>query len=105
MATLLRVRLGTASPSAPTRSAEGTGSTVTAANLATVNNWIRSKAHASVYGVIEMADLLMTARDSNVRKAPGYTSDGVHPTAMVHQTVMAPALVSYLNTYKASVDW
>ncbi|AGL13674.1 hypothetical protein L083_0164 [Actinoplanes sp. N902-109] len=52
-----------------------------------------------------MADLLMTARDSNVRKAPGYTSDGVHPTAMVHQTVMAPALVSYLNTYKASVDW
>lgn len=41
-----------------------------------LNNMIRES--ISVGGVFDMADVVETARDSGIWKAPGYTSDGLH---------------------------
>lgn len=61
--------------------------TVTAneANRVAMNNWIRTKP-ANVYGVIEVADVLETSRNSGIWKADGtagnkLTTDGIHPNA------------------------
>lgn len=47
-------------------------------------------------GVIEVADAVESARNSGKWKAPGYTSDGVHPDATA-STAMAAAVATFID--------
>jgi hypothetical protein len=53
------------------------GTNFTTANLQLINDWIRT-CPAPLAGVIDFADMLMSARNSN-RWKTGYTEDGIHP--------------------------
>lgn len=58
------------------------------ANRVTLNNSIRQS--VGVSGVFELADVVESARDSGLWKAPGYTADGLHETQL--------AYISYSNS-------
>lgn len=79
-------------------------STITPANLAALNGWMRSLP-PNVYGVIDVASQVSTNQDSGIWKAPSFTADGTHPTATVHQGVLSAYVASYLSGYTTSSDW
>lgn len=97
----------TSTDSFATTTNQTAASPMTTAILADVNDWIRLL-QPNVYGVIEQADAVMSARNSGLWKVDGtankYTSDGTHPNNAGH-TLTAAVLTSYVNAYKASSDW
>ena len=88
--------------------ATGSGGTVLPATLAAVNDWIRTKP-TNVYDVYDFADLVMSARNSGLWAVDGtankYTPDGTHPGPFTYQSVLTPALTTYITTYKASAAY
>lgn len=79
----LKVWQGTITPvttSTDSWATTGNQTVLKQATFAGVNNYIRS-APSPLTGYIEIADTVMTARDSGIWKAPSWTSDGIHPLA------------------------
>jgi lysophospholipase L1-like esterase len=66
--------------------------TATATNgvRVSVNDWLRSKP-AGITGILEVADLAETARNSGIWKA-GFTADGTHPNVTGHAALAAVPL-------------
>lgn len=72
-----------------------TGNQTTAAsnaNRVTLNNSIRQS--TAIAGVMEIADVEESARDSGIWKAPGYTTDGLHETQLACAVVVSSGAVS-----------
>ncbi|MDB5160467.1 MAG: hydrolase family protein [Candidatus Saccharibacteria bacterium] len=76
---------------------------ISAANLSSINTWLRGLP-AGIYACYDIATLVSTSQDSGIWKA-GYTADGIHPNASTHQTILAPALATYVSNYKSSGSW
>jgi lysophospholipase L1-like esterase len=77
-----------------------------------VNDWVRGGAKVDgsgvavfdgsgspsplLTGVLELADLYETARNSGKWKSPAYTADGIHPTTAAY-TAAAPAVLAWAD--------
>jgi hypothetical protein len=79
----LKVWQGTITPvttSTDSWATTGNQTAIKQATFAGLNNYIRTTP-SPLTGYIEIADTVMTARDSGIWKAPSWTSDGIHPFA------------------------
>jgi hypothetical protein len=64
----------------------------TEANRVSLNTWLRT-VPSPLTGVVEIADVFETARNSGLWKVNGtanyYTTDGIHPSALGHTDAAA----------------
>jgi len=92
----LKVWQGTVTPvttSTDSWATTGNQTAVKQSTFAGVNNYIRTTP-SPLTGYIEIADAVMTARDSGIWKAPSWTSDGIHPLAFSSNPQAHNALVA-----------
>jgi len=92
----LKVWQGTITPVTTSTDSWATTGNQTAIKLATyagVNAYIRGTP-SPLTGYIEIADAVMTVRDSGIWKAPSWTSDGIHPLAFATNPQAHNALVA-----------
>jgi hypothetical protein len=92
----LKVWQGTITPvttSTDSWATTGNQTAIKQATFAGLNNYIRTTP-SPLTGYIEIADTVMTARDSGIWKAPSWTSDGIHPLAFATNPQAHNALVA-----------